>query len=360
MKLFYCDHCGHAVFFENVECLNCGHTLGFLPDRLALSALEPVGDNRWRSLIPDAKGEHYKMCQNYAEAQVCNWMAPAEQDEPFCRACRLNRTIPDLSKPDNVACWHRLEIGKRRMVYSLISLGLPFCSKTDDSERGLAFDFLADPESEFGENEDNKVMTGHAEGLITINIGEADDAVREKNRLDMKERYRTVLGHFRHEIGHYYWERLIRNSHWLKPFRDLFGDEQEDYGQALQRHYDSGPPADWQDQFVSTYATSHPWEDWAETWSHYLHMTDTLETARAFGLKADPPAPALQAQDQDTSFDVFKNLISRWVPFTFALNSITRSMGQKDLYPFVLAPAVIEKLEFVHRVIEQARNQQTP
>lgn len=359
MKLFYCDHCGHAVFFENVECLNCGHTLGFLPDKLALSALEPVEENRWRSLIPDAQGQHYKMCENYAEAQACNWMLPAEEPETFCCACRLNRTIPDLSKPDNVACWQRLEAAKRRLVYSLISLRLPFCSKTDDPEHGLAFDLLADPDPEFGENEDNKVMTGHAEGLITINIGEADDAVREKNRLDMKERYRTVLGHFRHEIGHYYWEQLIRNSAWLSPCRDLFGDEREDYGQALQRHYENGPPADWQNQFISTYATSHPWEDWAETWSHYLHMTDTLETASAFGLKADPPAPAIKPQAQETNPHVFDNLIARWMPLTFALNSINRSMGQKDLYPFVLAPPVIDKLHFVHRVIERARDEQT-
>ncbi|MEZ5584307.1 MAG: putative zinc-binding peptidase [Candidatus Competibacteraceae bacterium] len=355
MKCFHCDYCGQAVFFENFQCVRCGHALGYLPDLHVMSALESVDSGRWRSLAPMAKNRLYQQCRNYQQAQVCNWMVPAESTESFCPACRLNRTIPDLAQPGHFDCWQRLERAKHRLVYSLILLGLPLLSQQDDPERGLAFDFLADENPEFGETE--TVMTGHANGLITLNIAEADDLTREKMRLDMNERYRTVLGHFRHESGHYYWELLVRDSSWLTPFRDLFGDERTPYDQALHRHYQQGPPNDWAQRHISSYASAHPWEDWAETWAHYLHITDTLETAVEFGLTIDTATSASfelpkRATQLAGSFD---RLLSRWWPLTFALNSLNRSMGLNDPYPFVLSEAVIEKLGFVHRVIEQAK-----
>jgi hypothetical protein len=91
-----------------------------------------------------------------------------------------------------------------------------------------------------------------------------------------------LLGHFRHEVGHYFWDRLVATDpHQLEEFRVLFGDDRQDYGEALKRHYDEGAPANWQDTYISMYATMHPWEDFAETWAHYLHIVDTLETAGA-------------------------------------------------------------------------------
>lgn len=359
MKFFHCDHCGQPIFFENTQCVKCGHTLGYLPDQGRMSAFESAKDGQWSSVATQKPGRLYRMCKNYSEAQVCNWMIPADSPEPLCQACRLNRTIPDLSESHNVACWSRLETAKRRLVYTLLALDLPLKNKQDDAKLGLAFDFLADPDDDFKENQ--KVMTGHAEGLITINIAEADDAVREKMRLNMNERYRTVLGHFRHEIGHYYWEVLVRDSDSLAQYRELFGDEQEDYGDALQRHYDQGPPADWPQRYISTYATSHSWEDWAETWAHYLHIVDTLETVRDFGLvvtEAPLEKSAVQKEfDLKPSSDRdFTQIITEWVPLTFALNSINRSMGLQDLYPFVLSKPVIDKLRFVHETIDQARH----
>ena len=195
--------------------------------------------------------------------------------------CRLTCVIPDLAINGNREKWYRLEVAKRRLIYSLRRLGLrPFGTSAG---MDLRFEFLADSPEPNGP----KVLTGHNEGRITINIAEADDAKARERRLTMHEPYRTLLGHFRHEIGHYYWDRLITESDLIEPFRELFGDERQDYALAL-KHYQQGPSADWQNYYVSAYASTHPWEDWAETWAHYLHMTDALETAAASGLWLRP------------------------------------------------------------------------
>jgi hypothetical protein len=177
-------------------------------------------------------------------------------------------------------------------------------------------------------------------------------------RRQMGEPYRTLLGHFRHEIAHYYWDRLVLNAPGIEAFRQLFGDEREDYGAALQRHYANGPPPDWQERFVSSYASTHPWEDWAETWAHYFHMVDTLETASAFGMRVRPRvtkgADLSAAIDFDPHSAALDRIVDSWLPLTFAVNSINRSMGIADLYPFVLAPPVIVKLSFIHDRIHAA------
>ncbi|MGK2913760.1 MAG: zinc-binding metallopeptidase family protein [Porticoccaceae bacterium] len=353
MKLFNCSVCNQLIFFENIQCVHCGHALGYLSDVDLLSALDPAGENLWRALAAKAGQANYKMCLNYRDQQVCNWVLPAENPADLCPACNLNQTIPDLSNPQNHLYWQRLEIAKRRLVYGLRALGLPLQNKQEDPEHGLAFAFLADPDGEFKES--NRVMTGHAEGLITINLAEADDAVRERRRLDMNERYRTLLGHLRHESGHYYWERLVNPSDLLEPFREIFGDERTDYDIALQHHYDNGPPAGWELSFVSTYASSHPWEDWAESWAHYLHIVDTLETTRQFSLRVTTPVAGTSTATPDgvASYCPLSSeaMIASWLPLTYAINSINRSMGQPDMYPFVLSELAIKKLAFVHQVI---------
>jgi len=204
-------------------------------------------------------------------------------------------------------------------------------------------------------------MTGHDNGLITLALKEADDAVREKVRGEMGEPYRTLLGHFRHESGHYFWDRLIGDDEEkLAGFRDRFGDERADYAAALQQHYNEGAPAGWQNEFVSVYATTHPWEDFAETWAHYLHIVDTLESARAFGIKVSPRAARGElsaAVDFDShNAESMTQLIDAWLPIAFAVNSLNRSMGLPDLYPFVLAPRTIEKLAFVHALTHPKAN----
>ncbi|AHK80186.1 hypothetical protein M911_14660 [Ectothiorhodospira haloalkaliphila] len=352
MRLFNCGSCGQLIYFENTSCTRCGHTLGFLPDTLEVAALEPEEGGLWRPVGAVSQGR-YRMCNHYARDAVCNWMVPAEEDERFCAACRLNQVIPDLSVPGNKKLWYRLETEKRRLVYSLLRLKLPVVPRTRDP-LGLAFAFMADVEPQFYETE--RVMTGHAQGLITINIAEADPATRERLREQMAEPYRTILGHFRHESGHYYWERLIRDSPWLEIFRAHFGDERENYAQALQRHYQQGPPSDWGQHFISSYASSHPWEDWAETWAHYLHIVDTLETAHAWGLEVGPrveqgcdlrAAPDFDPYEQRD----FAPLMDHWLPLTYALNSLNRSMGHSSAYPFVLSPKAMEKMALIHRIV---------
>ena len=346
MKLFSCQACGQLLYFENIRCEHCGRILGYLPDMVTISALEPLPDNGWQVLA--APKLSYKFCNN-AQFGVCNWMLPADDAAGFCAACRHNHVIPDLSIPGNDALWAKLEAAKHHLFYSLLRLGLPLETRIENPEHGLAFDFLADPPVTHAQG----VMTGHDNGLITLALREADDSVREKVRGEMGEPYRTLLGHFRHESGHYFWDRLIApDEKKLADFRTLFGDERADYNQALQKHYESGAPAGWQDSFVSVYATTHPWEDFAETWAHYLHIVDTLETASVFGVKVKPRAARGEIQAA-INFDSYKaagieQLIDGWLPIAFAVNSLNRSMGQPDLYPFVLAPKAIEKLGFVH------------
>ena len=277
MKVFHCGHCDQLVFFENSACTSCGRTLAYLADRTEMGTLEPVMGHQWRVLSPGKEGQAYRLCLNYSRENVCNWAVPVDDPNPYCRSCRLNRVIPNLSRPGTREAWARLEAAKRRLIYSLLCLHLPVSGKAENPQRGLAFEFLADPAP--GTPGAISVPTGHLNGVITIDVAEAHDAERETRRLQMHEPYRTLLGHFRHEIGHYYWDRLIHGTDHVNEFRRFFGDERQDYGQMLQRHHQQGVQVDWAMSFVSAYASAHPWEDWAETWAHYLHVTDTLETA---------------------------------------------------------------------------------
>jgi len=356
MQLFTCGACGQTVFFENVRCTECGHALAFLPDVRRVSAVEPVDpaegqeSNLLVALGGKADGQRYRLCANSADFGICNWAIPEADPSKLCECCRLNDVIPNLSTSENLTAWKQLENGKRRLFYTLRSLGLPIESNTE-RKNGLVFKFMEDaPDGSL------KVFTGHNDGEITINIAEADDPFREKLRKHLGEGYRTVLGHFRHEIGHYYWDRLVKDTTWIPTCRALFGDERADYEESVKNHYATPPPSDWPLHYVSSYATMHPWEDWAETWAHYLHMVDTLESARGYGLVLRPkpldgvPRTALAARSLD--FDDFDDLLRGWVPLTVALNSLTRSMGISDPYPFVLSTDVIEKLRFVHDIIE--------
>ena len=353
MQLFRCQGCQAALHFENSQCLTCGRAVGFVQDRFGMSALEG-GPQTFQALGAD--NQPYRYCDN-AQHGVCNWLVPAGSRERLCEACRNNHTIPNLSLPENVGRWRKIELAKRYVFRSLLRWGLPHPSKTDDPERGLAFDFLADTTS--GTGEPQPVMTGHDNGLITLNLAEGDDAEREKRRTQLGEPYRTLVGHFRHELGHYYWDRLVRDTGKLDACRAVFGDDRQDYGQALQRHYRQGPPADWMNNFISTYATSHPWEDFAETWAHYLHIVDALETAASYGINVR--ASFADAAASKIDFNPYAapsaaRLVEAWAPLTVAINGVNRSMGQHDLYPFVLNASVLKKLEFVHELIRVSRD----
>ena len=349
MKLFVCQACKNILYFENRSCGRCGHRLAFMPERQTLSAIEPAGEG-FRTLADGGEGRFF--CAN-AEHDACNWLLEIGETAGFCRACRHNGTIPNLSDPVQLAGWRELEVAKHRLFYSLIRWKLPVKTRIEDPQHGLIFNFLADDPA--GQQ---KVMTGHDHGLITIALAEADDIERERRRLEMDEPYRTLLGHFRHEVGHYFWDVLVRDAGRLDACRAMFGDDSQDYGEALKRHYDEGAPANWQDNFVSAYATTHPWEDFAETWAHYLHIVDTLEMASEFGIEIDPPSDQIGGLTARVTFDPyvaddFDAIVNAWLPFTFAMNSVARAMGARDLYPFILTPPVIAKLGFIHELVRQ-------
>jgi hypothetical protein len=353
MKAFQCT-CGQPLFFHNASCLGCGSAIAYDPTSRLLGALTPNEDGTWMMSVDERDPKPaFKFCEHRTGAAGCNWVIPAASAATACLSCRLTRTIPDLSEPRNVIRLEMIETAKRRVLYGLQTCGLPIVPKDEDPQGGLAFDLLEELPG------GSCVMTGHVNGLITINVAEADADYREKNRESFHEPYRTVIGHLRHEIGHYYWDLLIRDSEWLPGFRELFGDEQTDYVQALRQYYDQGPPLDWADRFISGYAASHPWEDWAESWAHYLHLRATLQTVASFSLDTSATPFRITPFEDDVLYDRnapsaihFLGWINAWVKLTTVLNETARSMGQPDVYPFVMNRAVVTKLHFVQCVIE--------
>lgn len=358
MRTFTCDHCGHLVFFENTMCVHCGSALAFVPELMRMAALslsptlpeiwEPASANLGKGLM------HLRMCRNRStEGAACNFTTDADGSQPYCVSCRQTRWLPNFSNPINLLRAHKVENAKRYLFYTLSCLQLTILN-------GLpapVFDFLEDLPGQ------DPIMTGHFNGTITLNVAEADDDERARRRLAMLEPYRTLLGHLRHESGHFYWDVLIRDTTWLQPFRALFGDERQDYGGALQAHYVLGPagPLNWQAQHVSAYAAAHPWEDWAETWAHYLHLMDLMETAASYHVQLRLPGHLAAWPPIDDPFaDVgiaFDQILQQCVPLTLMLNSLTRSLGQSDAYPFALSTGAIAKLKFIHNVVSEYRLQ---
>jgi hypothetical protein len=335
---FNCPNCGQRLAFENSLCLSCGSRLGFSLDDMALLVIAPGEESEHAGAVDSGQ---YRLCANLHLAE-CNWLVEKGPIRKLCASCALTRTRPNDADTKALAAFAAAERAKRRLIAELHELKLPIIGRDEDPDYGLAFDLLS--------SELEKVFTGHENGVITLDLAEGDDVHREQLRVAMDEPYRTLLGHFRHEIGHYYFYRLVGTSNdYTEQFRELFGDPDADYQAALDRHYNDGPPAEWKERYVSSYATMHPAEDWAETFAHYLHIRDTMDTAAAFGF-----APASATFDRKVlGPSGFDTLIDIWLPLAWALNMINRSMGREDLYPFVLPPAVLEKMRFVHTVIEE-------
>jgi hypothetical protein len=327
MRAFTCGNCGQLLFFENSLCLRCGSPQGFVPSQLELAV----------------RSDDTVVCSNAALAR-CNWVVEDDEPDGLCVSCRLTARRPSDSDSAGLEDFAVAESWKRRLIFQLLDLGLPIGPD-------LRFELLS------SSGRRPPVVTGHADGVITLDLAESDDVRREQRRAELGEPYRTLLGHFRHEIGHYYWPILVERSGRLDRCRKLFGDEREDYGEARSRHYDAGPPSDWFERHVSAYATMHPWEDWAETFAHYLHIRDTLETAAEFGIVVAGPERAhdpdlMAAPGPEVLAGSWAAIIDNWLPLTYALNQVNRSMGQDDLYPFTLGPVVLDKLEFVHECVE--------
>lgn len=345
MRNFACAQCGQKVYFENDKCLQCQSALGFLAQQQTVATLQPAEIAGQYRILGDRDGRIVTYCANAAHG-VCNWLTPSTDASTFCEACLLNRTIPNLAEPGSLAAWRDLEQAKKRLVYSLLRFDLPF-NQPVNGKGPIAFDFV------------RNAMTGHLDGLITIDIVEADAVERERQRQQFGEPYRSLLGHLRHESGHFYWMLLVEAAGRLDDFRALFGDEQQDYAAALARHHAEGPPADWAEHHVSAYASAHPWEDWAETWALYLHIVDSIDTADAEGV--EPPSVDGAVRVTSVQYDVYRDgsfqmLTARWVPLTIAMNSLGRSLGYTDFYPFIIPQPGYRKLEFVHDLIRQHAN----
>lgn len=354
MRLYECDISGTPIYFENTVSLGAGNArVGFVSDTLTLHTLQQVDDDLWS--IPSRKYELWRFCQN-AAADGSNWLIKAEETQTLALPARYNRKIPHIQTPEGLERFRKIGAAQRHLFYSILRFGLPCPGREVDPQGGLVFDFLEDRFDDDG----NVIpaMTGHEDGLISLRAAEADDDVRESVRVSMGESYRTLLGHFRHEIGHFYFQQLINGSDMIEEARTIFGDEREDYAAALKRNYEQGPPKDWDDHFFSTYASCHPSEDFAECWAHYFHIVDTLDSARAFGLMIDPSRH--HELETEVVFDPYRadnanQIVEAWVPISLALNTLQRSMGQADIYPFVLRAPVVEKLDFIHRTIKNAR-----
>ena len=311
MRRFAC-RCGRPIFYENHRCTNCQRELGFDP-----VSLEMVAETEPGAGLP--------FCSKRRDYSHCNWLSP---NLGPCLSCRMSKIIPSLSKSENHARIRKLETAKRRLLYDLLRIGLP----VDDS--ALHFVFKEDRRTN-PDVYDDHVMTGHAAGVITINAAEADEVYREEMRQAMNEPVRTLLGHFRHESGHYYFGDVV-GDHNRAAVREHFGDETDDYEAAVNRYYSDGPRDDWRSDFISAYASAHPSEDWAETWAHYLHIRSVLEVGESTGLVSS------------TSLD---NWRQAFVDLVINVNEILRSLGQPDAYPFVITDRIAAKLECVHQAV---------
>lgn len=345
MKVFYCNECQTQIFFANSFCQGCQKPVGYIPALQEVSTFE-ITDQGWRAL--NGSNQLYHPCANYQQYNVCNWMVEKDSPSAYCSSCQLTQVIPNLHESKNIEYWAKLETAKRRFLYMTQRLNIfPRPKQNDQDDLGLSFHFLIPTDQ-------RPVLTGHANGVITLNAFEADHLYRESTRISMGENYRTLLGHFRHESGHYYFDVLIRNSHWIDEFRSLFGDERQDYAEALQHYYEHGAPAQWKNEFISSYASSHPWENWAETWAHYLHMISTLDTAYHTGIsiqKHRPTDPELIFTECPVGGKDFELTLKNWFGLSYGLNSLNRSMGLEDAYPFTLSKKVLQKLRFIHRVL---------
>jgi len=342
MQRFTCD-CGNVLFFGSSHCLKCSSQVGYDPDARRMARVIDKGP--------------LKLCENGSKHNVCNWLLPTASTEKLCIACRMNRIIPDLTWGRNRLLWGCMEMAKRRLIYTLLSLGIRLQSKAADPRAGLSFDIVSTLSNP-------TVTTGHLNGIITVNLEEADDTYRQINRQQLGESSRTLLGHFRHESAHYLWQRYLSDLNWDDPlrlaFRVRFGDEWLDYAMALGSHYQQGPPVGWEQRFITGYAASHPWEDWAETWAHYLQIVDGLETCESLGIQVQFIAlplvllpgeagtlPSMLPQDGLADGE-FLAWLQRWMCLSTVLNEISHSLGEQALYPFVISIPVAQKLRLAH------------
>ncbi|MDY7103610.1 MAG: putative zinc-binding metallopeptidase [Actinomycetota bacterium] len=341
MRRFSCEHCGQAAPFDAQRCDRCGRALGYLPSAVDVRTL--AGDPSGTTFR--AAGHEAGLWRCLNSAWGCNWLLEADGGNVWCRSCRLTRGRPDEADPVAVAAWSSAEADKRRLVHQLDAIGLPVEGRAPATPNGLAFDLVHLP--------GHPGVTGHLDGVVTLDLTETDDRHRDELRRALTERYRTVIGHLRHEIGHYYWSALVAGHPTIDEFRALFGDERSDYGRALERHYGTTSP-DWDPgTHITSYAGVHPLEDWAESFAHYLLIEDADDTANAYGLSVEPDR-VTPSTGRGLGPDPAATL-RRWQRIVRATNAVGSAIGAPELYPYELRGVVIDKLVFVHRRVEVLR-----
>jgi hypothetical protein len=351
VRVFTCSSCTHELRFESLSCPNCDSLIGYMPDRRHLVVLLP--DSPAKFAVEGEVGVQWR-CLNAAWG--CNWMLPADVGDVWCLSCRLTRGRPDEADPAAVVAWTAAEAAKRRLVFQLAELGLPIEPRSPESPDGLAFDLVHVPGA--------SGVTGHDQGLITLDLSEADDQHRDELRRRLGEPFRTLIGHLRHEVGHYYFARLVGQGDHLTDFRALFGDERVDYPAALDEHYRSKRDGTVEvdlTSHVTAYATAHPLEDWAETFAHYMHICDAYQTADSHGLDVVDREPGGRTSRRRREGDAqsFASIMALWIPVAETINDIADGLGSTRPYPFTLSPAVVTKLEFVHARVMANSNRES-
>lgn len=349
MKNFSCG-CGATVYFESNHCVACKSELGWCLSCNTLRSIAADANDQYHCGEPTC-GKPLSKCHNYATEQVCNRCVETEaigEGQILCNYCKYNETIPDLSIKGNREKWHRIELAKRRLLYTLDLLGLPYGTAAENFPVPLSFDFKGDATQKrtlwFNMNKVEQVYTGHASGKVTINIREADNVERERARMSFGEAHRTIIGHFRHEMGHYFWDVLVKNQCEAECVA-VFGDHFDpDYGTALEIYYQNGAKENWKKNYISGYATMHPWEDFAESFATYLDMISVLDIAfHADELYAVEPTQAS-----------FADISKHYSKLGLLLNEMNRAMGLLDLVPEVHTAGILKKVEFIHDLLSNA------
>ncbi|MEZ5159262.1 MAG: putative zinc-binding metallopeptidase [Candidatus Nanopelagicales bacterium] len=305
MRRFSCPQCSARVFFDDQTCLNCRTEVAYNPGT-------------------DEMGLALNTCSHRFD-WLCNWAATDGSSQ--CASCALDKTVD--GRIDQVT---QFQVAKRRVYRQLRLIDVD----PDFADPPLRFDLRQG-------TADSPVTIGHADGLVTLDTAEADPSRREEVRTKLGEPYRTPLGHVRHETGHWHWQAYVFSDRMrLDQFRELFGDERVDYAAALRGHYDGIDDGSWRDTYLSYYATAHPWEDYAESFAHVLHMSDMVETAVAEGFITG-------------EFRSLTDIVERWQPLTVSLNEMARSMGTPEPYPFAPSSTALRKMMFVFDVINSSR-----
>ena len=341
MRLFHCDRCGSTLPFGAQACPACFADIGYVPDQRTLRVLTPTDDRAGFHLGSGDTNDDSTWWRCLNAAWGCNWMVRSLEGQSWCRSCRLTRGRPDTARPDAIQAWTIAEAAKRRLVHQLDEFALPIEIESESMPDGLVFDLVYLP----GEGG----ITGHFEGVVTLDLAETEDAHRDELRRRLGEPFRTVIGHLRHEVAHFYWPRLVGQTDEIDTFRHLFGDDRADYRESID-HYYANATADWdRARYVTAYAAAHPFEDWAETFAHYLHIVDSIDTAVAYDLV--PPTDGTMLVTDAVGALAFSDILDAWRPINTAVNAIAETVGAPAVYPFEPVGAVVDKLTFVHRQI---------